>query len=248
MHSGLDSILHAQKLELEHLKALCHLVKPFVIEFSGTPRTGKTTTIKDLYDFFKKGGFDITIIEEFTTSKQYKEQLRSEFSKMTLKDRNIAIIELIYKQLLEAIKSKRDIILIDRSLNDRQIWNYERYRKKDISETEYQELKEKYRVLSRKLIDFLVITYANPLTSLKRDYLSSLALEPRSFLNIQNIEEYNQSLNGLKPLFQSSTENVFMLDTTNLSLNEVATSIANQIMPAIRQRYLKSIKEEYHLD
>ena len=60
---------------------------------------------------------------------------------MTLKDRNIAIIELIYKQLLEAIKSKRDIILIDRSLNDRQIWNYERYRKKDISETEYQELK-----------------------------------------------------------------------------------------------------------
>ncbi len=240
--------LHAQKLELEHLKALCHLVKPFVIEFSGTPRTGKTTTIKDLYDFFKKGGFDITIIEEFTTSKQYKEQLRSEFSKMTLKDRNIAIIELIYKQLLEAIKSKRDIILIDRSLNDRQIWNYERYRKKDISETEYQELKEKYRVLSRKLIDFLVITYANPLTSLKRDYLSSLALEPRSFLNIQNIEEYNQSLNDLKPLFQSSTENVFMLDTTNLSLNEVATSIANQIMPAIRQRYLKSIKEEYHLD
>lgn len=112
---------------------------------------------------------------------------------------------------------------------------------------EHQE-KEKYRVLSRKLIDFLVITYADPLTSLKRDYLSSLALEPRSFLNIQNIEEYNQSLNDLKPLFQSSTENVFMLDTTNLSLNEVATSIANQIMPAIRQRYLKSIKEEYHLD
>ena len=35
--------LHAQKVELQKLKALCTLSKPYVIEFSGTPRTGKTT-------------------------------------------------------------------------------------------------------------------------------------------------------------------------------------------------------------
>ena len=43
--------LHAQKLELQRLKALVSLQKPFVIEFSGTPRTGKTTLIHNLYDF-----------------------------------------------------------------------------------------------------------------------------------------------------------------------------------------------------
>ena len=43
--------LHAQKIELQRLKSLVTLSKPFVIEFSGTPRTGKTTTINNLYDF-----------------------------------------------------------------------------------------------------------------------------------------------------------------------------------------------------
>lgn len=33
--------LHAQKVELQKLKALCALSKPFVIEFSGTSRTVK---------------------------------------------------------------------------------------------------------------------------------------------------------------------------------------------------------------
>lgn len=73
--------LHAMKIELQRLKLLCTLSKPFVIEFSGTPRTGKTTTINNLYDFFKKGGFKVELIEEFTTSKYYKEKLKKKFLK-----------------------------------------------------------------------------------------------------------------------------------------------------------------------
>lgn len=46
--------LHAQKEEIKKLKSLSALPKPFVIEFSGTPRTGKTTTINNLYDFLKR--------------------------------------------------------------------------------------------------------------------------------------------------------------------------------------------------
>lgn len=91
--------LHAQKIELQHLKSLCSLTKPFVIEFSGTPRTGKTTTINNLYDFFKKGGFNVSLIEEFTTSKYYKEHFKKEFDQMNLGDGNIAILEEVHKQL-----------------------------------------------------------------------------------------------------------------------------------------------------
>ena len=168
--------LHAEKIELQKLKALCNLSKPFVIEFTGTPRTGKTTTINNLYDFFKKGGFEIAIIEELTTSKYYKEQLKKRLSEMSDMDRNIAIVEETYNQLLSALSLGKEIILIDRSINDRQIWNYCRYLKGDIKNKEYQELTEKYCNISKELIDFLVITYAEPLTSLKRDYNSSLSL------------------------------------------------------------------------
>lgn len=239
--------LNAQKLELKKLKSLCSLSKPFVIEFSGTPRTGKTTTINNLYDFFKKGGFDVSIVEEFTTSKYYKEVLKKEFEGKNLEELHISILEEVYKQLQEALNCDKEIILIDRSLNDRQIWNYRRYLKGEFSENKYQEIKEKYKNISKELIDFLVITYVDSLTSLKRDYLSSLSLEKRNFLNTHNIDEYNSSLKDLEDLFNESVDDFLLFDTSSSSLNDVAVEVASKIMPAMRKKYIRSFNDKYNL-
>lgn len=240
--------LHAQKVELQKLKALSSLSKPFVIEFTGTPRTGKTTTINNLYDFFKKGGFKVCRIEEFTTSKHYKEELKDKLGKMSVGDRNIAIIEYVYRELLEALETDQEIILVDRSLNDRQIWNYIRFKNGDLTEEQYKELREKYSALSKELIDFLVVTYADPLTSLKRDYNSSLALEERSFLNADNINEYNRSLKELEDLLKESTKNLILLDTSSISISDVSVEAASQIMPVMRKQYIKSFKQKYNIE
>lgn len=235
--------LHAQKVELQRLKALCSLPKPFIIEFTGTPRTGKTTIINNLYDFFKKNGFKVSVIEEFTTSRYYKET----FAKMSPEDRYIPILEHIYKQLLDASKEDKDIILVDRSINDRQIWNYRGYIKGIIPEEIYQEACQKYGPISKELIDALVITYANPLTALKRDYNSSLALEDRSFLNLENLEEYNNSLQAVKGTLQENVETPIIVDTTSMDIKDVSVEIASQTMPAMRKTYIKSIKQKYNL-
>ncbi len=239
--------LHAQKVELQKLKALCVLSKPFVIEFSGTPRTGKTTTINNLYDFFKKGGFNTVVIEEFTTSRYYKEVFKQKYKDVSSTESNMAIIEEVTRQLEEALNSDKEIILIDRSINDRQIWNYRRYIRGDMPEEPYQEAREKYSAISSRLIDFLVITYAEPLTSLKRDYNSSLALEKRNFLNIDNLNEYNRSLKDLQELFETSVDDSILLDTSSMGMDKVSIEIASQIMPAMRKRYIKNFKQKYNL-
>ena len=239
--------LHAMKIELERLKALSPLDKPFVIEFSGTPRTGKTTTINNLYDFFKKGGFDVEVIEEFTTSKYYKEYLKDKLKGMPLGDSNIIILEKVYKQLQDSLKLDKDIILIDRSINDRQIWNYRRYRTGEMPGEQYFETRDKYKEISKELIDFLLITYADPLTSLKRDYLSSLALEQRSFLNEKNIADYNRCLYDLQELFSHSVDSFYLLDTTNIDIDDVASDVAFNILPVMRKKYIKSFLKKYNL-
>lgn len=235
------------KIELQRLKSLCSLPKPFVIEFTGTPRTGKTTTINNLYDFFKKGGFKVALIEEFTTSKYYKEKLKGKFDNMSYSDRDLSIFEEIYNQLQIAVDSKSDLILIDRSLNDRQIWNYRRLVRGDMPKDLYEDARDKYSKLSKQLIDFLVITYADPLISLRRDYESSLALENRSFLNEANLKEYNNSLNDLKELFSESVDSMFLLDTSNVGLNDVSIEATSQILPAMRKRYIKAFEQKYNL-
>lgn len=239
--------LHAQKLELQKLKQLCSLPKPFVIEFSGTPRTGKTTTINNLYDFFKKGGFKVKLIEEFTTSKYYKENLKDKFSKMNLQDRNIAIVEEVLKQLREELVKDNEIILIDRSINDRQIWNYRIYSRGDISNDKYFELRDKYCNISSHLIDFLVVTYADPLVSLKRDYLCSLTLEKRNFLNSENIDEYNKCLNEVKDLLVDCVEDQLFLDTSSKNISDISIEVAENIMPVMRKKYINAFRKKYNL-
>lgn len=240
--------LHAMKIELYRLKSLCSLSKPFVIEFTGTPRTGKTTTINNLYDFFKKGGFDVELVEEFTTSKYYKEQLKHQFDQMSLGDGNIAIIDEVYKQLQESLKFDKDIILIDRSINDRQIWNYRRYVRGDMSREQYFSARDKYKGISKELIDFLMVTTAEPLVSLKRDYNCNLSLEARSFLNTENIDEYNSSLDALNSLFAESVDDMCILDTSKMEMQDVSIEVAKQIMPVMRKRYIKAFKEKYNLN
>lgn len=235
------------KIELQRLKKLCPLEKSFVIEFSGTPRTGKTTTINNLYDFFKKGGFSISIIEEFTTSKYFKEVFKQKYKDLNKLASNLAIIEETVKQLQDEINTKKDIIIVDRSINDRQIWNYIRYKKNDMDIKMYNELQLKYKEISKELIDVLVITYADPITSLKRDYNSSLALEKRSFLNNENITEYNDSVKDLKELFENSVNSLILVDTSNINMNDLSIKVACEVMNVMRSKYIESFKKKYKL-
>lgn len=226
------------------LKAITTLEKPFVIEFSGTPRTGKTTTINNLNDFFKKGGLKTTVIPELTTSDYYKNYLKPLLNKMDILERNKRIMEETYHQIEEKISANVDIILIDRSINDRLIWNYRLYKQGIITKEDFSNSLLKYRQLSQKLIDFLVITYANPITSLRRDYNSSLALEPRSFNNLENITELYQCISEIQKELQENVEDSLIIDTTNISTNDTSINIANNVMPLIRKRYINNFKDK----
>lgn len=166
---------------------------------------------------------------------------------MSLGDSNIAIIEEVYNQLLSALDSGQDIILIDRSINDRQIWNYRRYIRGDMTEVQYMETREKFAAISKELIDFLVITYADSLTCLRRDYDSNLALEKRNFLNQKNVDEYNKCLTELKELFATSVENFCFLDTSNMDMKDVSVEVASQVIPVMRKKYIKLFEQKYNL-
>ncbi len=231
--------LHAAKTELQRLKSLCENTgKPFVIELCGTPRTGKTTIINNLYDFFKKGNFKTKLVNEFTTSIYYKETLKPIIMNYPKYDYYMTIFDEVYKELSEAIKEDNEIILLDRSLNDRMIWNYRGLLRNDFTDSEYRESIEKYSSISKELIDVLVTLYTDPLTSLKRDYNNSLSLENRRFLNFENIEEYNKALHDSLPIFNTSVSKVISIDTTDISPNESSVIVAESVMPLIRQKYI----------
>ena len=218
----------------------------YVIEFTGTPRTGKTTLINNLYDFFKKGKFNTKVLEEFTTSQRYKKEI---YPRLKIEYKNVVKSEIpryILNNLSDTIDKNYDVIIIDRSLFDRMIWMDRLYSKNGVSKEEYDNYINEYVPIIKNKIDIVIGTYTDSLTSLRRDYTANVALEKRSFLSEDNVNEYNNSLLNMKMLTEKENINFYMFDTTNKSEREISFEVVDTILNNMRTYYINKLNEEFN--
>ena len=238
--------LHYRKQEIYKMISVLDKNKSYVIEFTGTPRTGKTTLMNNLYDFFKKGGFTTSTLEEFTTSQRYKKEiyprLKNEYKSVI----NTEIPKYVLENLNMAIDKNNDIILIDRSLFDRMIWMDRLYNKNGVTEREYNDYIDKYTKIINDKIDIVIGLYTDSLTSLRRDYTANASLEKRTFLSEDNINEYNNSLMNMKELSNKENINFYLFDTTNKSERDISFEILDTILTDMRKKYIKLLNDEFN--
>lgn len=233
---------HFRKEEVYKMKQVLPSQVPYVIEFTGTPRTGKTSLINNLKDFFKKKGFKVQVLEEFTTSEKYKNEI---YPSLKDKYKNIVNTEIpkhVLKQLDEAINDNPDIIIVDRSLFDRLVWVERLYTNGGMSEKEYMDYKDLYLPLIKEKIDIVISTYTDSLTALKRDYNANLSLEKRNFLNEKNIDEYNSALFNMKELAHEEDINFKLFNTTDKIQREISFEIVDCILKDMRQKFLTELQ------
>lgn len=238
--------LHYRKQEVYKMISVLDKNKPYVIEFTGTPRTGKTTLMNNLYDFFKKGGFTTSTLEEFTTSQRYKKEiyprLKNEYKSVI----NTEIPKYALENLNMAIDKNNDIILIDRSLFDRMIWMDRLYNKNGVTEREYNDYIDKYTKIINDKIDIVIGLYTDSLTSLRRDYTANASLEKRTFLSEDNINEYNNSLMNMKKLSNKENINFYLFDTTNKSERDISFEVLDTILTDMRSKYISILNETFN--
>lgn len=233
--------LHYRKLEVYKMKMVLDNKKPYVIEFTGTPRTGKTTLIKNIEDFFKKCNFSVTVLEEFTTSDRYKKEIKPRLKNEYENIVNMEIPKYVLEDLNTAINKKPDVILIDRSLLDRMIWVERLYNKECISKENYDNYIKEYIPIIRNKINIIIGTYTDSLTALKRDYKANLSLEKRSFLSKKNVDEYNSALVNVNKISKKNNINFNMYDTTMKSEREVSFEIIDTILSDMRRVYIEEL-------
>lgn len=233
--------LHYRKLEVYKMKMVLDNKKPYVIEFTGTPRTGKTTLIKNIEDFFKKCNFSVTVLEEFTTSDRYKKEIKPRLKNEYENIVNMEIPKYVLEDLNTAINKKPDVILIDRSLLDRMIWVERLYNKEGISKENYDNYIKEYIPIIRNKINIIIGTYTDSLTALKRDYKANLSLEKRSFLSKKNVDEYNSALVNVNKISKNNNINFNMYETTTKSEREVSFEIIDTILSDMRRVYIEEL-------
>lgn len=133
-----------------------------------------------------------------------------------------------------------DVILIDRSLFDRIIWVNRLYLKNGMKEDEYKDYLNTYIPLVNEKIDIVIALKTDAITALKRDYNANLSLEKRNFLNEDNVNEYNASLENTLKMFENKA---YVFDTTNTSQRETSIEVAHKILDSYRSRALDQVKK-----
>lgn len=238
--------LHYRKQEIYKMIKVLNNKKPYIIEFTGTPRTGKTTLMNNLYDFFKKGGFTTITLEEFTTSKKYKQEIYPKLKNEYVNVVNKEIPKYVLKELKETIAPNPDIIIIDRSLFDRTIWMDRLYNKEGVSKEEYNNYLKEYIPIIKDNIDIIIATYTDSLTSLKRDYKANLSLEKRTFLSKSNINEYNNSLYNMKDVSDKEDINLYIFDTSNKSERDISFEVTDVILTNMRSKCINNLNKNFN--
>lgn len=186
--------------------------RPFMVEFSGTPEAGKTTTINAVADMLRENDYKTIILKESA------ESLPPEIPKGTF-DANMWMHFITQSGLISALYSKADIVLIDRGIIDSEFYGQKFLNDGLCTKAKYDEFQKMFlQHLKPNLFIALMVT---PEESVKRR-----GGEGR-LVNKEYIRNYNEAY--LK-FFETIIVNKHLIMTDNIELYEVCKTVLNIIL------------------
>lgn len=189
--------------------------RPIVIEFSGLPNSGKTTLLKNLSVLCENNGIKAKIIQEPA------ELLPTIIPSGSIAQNIWITLETIQKNLELIYIEDSDFILLDRGLYNQMYWSTLYTENKSYSEY-ISYVIDTFSKMYKMWPDYLYVIDVDVEESLKRRMAlgKSVTFSKEDFL-----KNYKKKFKE----FYEKMDNVFYLDTTNLSKDDVANEVFNQI-------------------
>ena len=221
--------LHEQKYKLKELIDKKNKKETFIVELAGMARTGKTVSTERIFEFFKMANYSIVRTKE--PAQIVKE--RYDITKLSNVDFNDKTLEISIENLDYCLSKEPDIILQDRGIFDNYIWYQMMYEKGEIDFNTYKEkMSNINKVLERN--DQLYLMVADPVEIVRRDYQDQIFLEPRKKTTIDGVSKLRDGMDNL--LKNVSNDNIFKIDTTNISSIETAVILSENIINGMTKK------------
>ncbi len=230
--------LHKEKYELKQLINSTPNFEPFITEFSGLPRTGKSSSLDRVYNFFKQSG--ITIEKTVEPAQLIKETMsKQEISSMSNLDFNNKTLEVSKKELSRKICQHPTIIIQDRGVIDNYFWYQMMYDEGKIDDNTYEQILLKlYEDIIN--VDLLFVMLAKPEIIVFRDYINQIYLEDRNKTTIERVSKLKKGFEHLLPLIENkiSNDKLIKLDTSDMNEMDTSIVIVDKMMLGIRKKIL----------
>lgn len=213
----------------ENIKKITVKEKPFLIEFTGTGRSGKTTAIDLIQDVFIKNGLKVLVVDEeyVKVTKEINHNRNKKMNVDSLQYTNNVIEEKLTIYENTSIQDY-DIIIYDRGINDEFVWL-------DVFNATQKDIEEYDKKLEKKYIDLLIIMTCSSDTSMKRKYLNSLSIMPTKWTNKETMENFLKGIEKSEKYFDNHCKNIDKINTDEIDKVTIALNIANKIIELIKK-------------
>lgn len=229
--------LQEQAASIKELKNRLRQKRPIVIEFSGSPKSGKTSCINSLELFLKRNGFTVKTIQERASVCPVSDKLSPMFNIWTACTSLAGMIG-----TLESKDKSIDVLILDRGIFDALCW-FDWLVKKGRMEDSQRDTMEHFLLLEDlvKSIDIVFAFTVDPNESIRREYTHLLTDKPGTIMNIETLKEYRDSVKNLCSSKSSYFHKIIEIDTTKKDQDLVGKTVTEKTLSQLSDLLMEKI-------
>ena len=200
--------------------------RPIVIEFCGSPKSGKTSCINSLDLFLRRNNFRTRVLTERASVCPVYDKNDPYFNLWTVTS---VIAEL--SEILSNHPKDFDAVILDRGIFDALSWFAWQLKHKHLDENNYKAI-ESFLTMNRwrSVIDLVYVFTATPNISLEREYANLLTRKVGSIMHPKVLRSYNNTIEQTMEVYKSVFNKIEHIDTSNKKLNDVNYEVTKHIL------------------
>ena len=223
-----DDTVELERRASELAKLLPFAPRAFVIEFAGTPKAGKSTSVEAIRHFFSRQGFTVHILVE-----------RASVCPIPMKGHlffNTWCAATMLAELLANVDTETDIIIVDRGLFDALVWLTLQRQRGEVTEGEKKTI-ESFLLLDRwrMLIDLAVVMNVNAKEAISRENSQRISSKPGSIMNSDVLVAITQAVKDAVESYGPQFGNVFEHLTSGENIKKTNIRLANRIIDSFEE-------------
>jgi len=219
--------------------------RPLFIEFCGSPKSGKSTTINSLSMFFRRNGLKTAVLTERAGVCPIQNKTHPNFNIWTLCS---VIADMLEK--MEHGKEKIDIIIADRGIFDALCWfNWLNTNPSDknpyLSNENFKELTTFINSdIWKRNIDLIYVFIVDPKTSIEREYSALLTEKRGSIMREDVLETYNTSVKQVITEYSQYYRQVKKIKTDEDDLSGNPNKVNYMVTKLVLQNLIELMDEK----
>ena len=207
--------------------------RPIIVEFSGTPKSGKSSCIEIVSHFFRRLEFKVLSPSE-GASRRTPYHLRQDLVAFNTWSASYALTHIL-ESLYDPYNYQ--LVILDRGLFDALAWFQLLLSRNQITNETCDQVHDFLRIEKwRSIIDQVFLFTADPDTSMERENQNALIAEPGMVMRPEFLEELNVAYNAVRDKYSNDFQHFEPIDTSNAQ-NTTPQSTAAQIAGIILDRF-----------